>query len=77
HDREGESLEIEVSLYSLNGEQTISQREIVDFSNRTVEVDLNFSEKRIRDGLYLYRAIIRSLADGATSELTGRLVIRN
>lgn len=77
HDREGESLEIEVSLYSLNGERTISQMEIVDFSSRTVEVEMNFSGNRIRDGLYLYRAIIRSLADGATSELTGRLVIRN
>lgn len=77
HDREGESLDVEMSLYSLNGDRVILKNETVLFSERQVDLRMDFSGDRVMDGLYVYRLVISSQLDGATSELSGRLVIRN
>lgn len=77
HDREGEPLRVEVLLYAMNGDQIDSISEQIDFSDRMVFLQMDFAGKTKRDGLYLYRVIIRSLVDGATDEVVGRVVIRN
>jgi len=77
HDREGEPLKVEVLLYAMNGNQIDSVSEQIDFSNRIVTLRMDFTGRIKRDGLYLYRMIVRSLVDGATDEVVGRMVIRN
>jgi hypothetical protein len=77
HDREGESLQLEVIIYSVNGDQAVVESRQVEFSDRSVELEVDFSNRLPNDGLYVYKLSIRSLADGALAELTGRLVIRN
>lgn len=77
HDREGESLQLQLIVYSLNGDQAVTESRTVDFSDRSVEMSADFSGRLPKDGLYVYKLSIRSLADGALAELTGRLVIRN
>ena len=77
HDREGESLNVKVILYAMNGEQIDTKTEQIDFSNRNVTIRMAFDGRIIEDGLYLYRMVIKSLVDGATDELVGRMVVRN
>ena len=77
HDREGESLQLQLVIYSSNGQQSIVENRIADFSDRTVNMEVDFAGRLPKDGLYVYKLSIRSLADGALAELTGRIVIRN
>ena len=77
HDREGESLQLELVIYSSNGQQAIIEKKVEEFSDRAVNMSVNFVGRLPKDGLYVYKLSIRSLADGALAELTGRIVIRN
>ncbi|MCP4459581.1 MAG: type IX secretion system sortase PorU [Cytophagales bacterium] len=77
HDREGEPLRVEILVYSMNGNQVDLVVEQIDFSERNVKLQMDFSSRIIEDGLYVYRIIVKSRVDGASDELVGRLVIRN
>lgn len=77
HDREGESLQIDVLVYAMNGEQVESMSKQIDFSERSVTLRMDFASRINKDGLYLYRVIVRSLVDGAAGELVGRMIIKN
>lgn len=77
HDREGEPLVVELIIYSSNGERAWTEKKEIDFSLRNELIEFDWSTRPLREGLYVYKLAIRSSADGALAERTGRMVIRN
>lgn len=80
HDREEEDLTIELLVYNTQGELMDLKRYEYPNSNRVVEFGwepLSKSGQLLPMGVYFYRLIIRSNLDGATKEITNRLVIVN
>lgn len=80
HDREDEDLSISLIIYSPKGE-IVSNREIsIENSQRRVEIPWNAvtnSGESLKQGIYYSRLIIQSRLDGATKEITQKLVIVN
>lgn len=81
HDREGEELEINISLYSMKGEQVHRSNFTIDNSPGTID-DLrwtvgNLQGTSLEKGVYLYRLSVTSTLDGANNEVIKRLIIIN
>lgn len=80
HDREDEDLYVSLLVYSSRGE-IVSQRQVLlDNSQRTVEIPWDAatnSGEALKQGIYYSRLIIQSRLDGATKEITQKLVIVN
>lgn len=77
HDREGESLIVDLVIYSMNGDEAFVEKSLVEYSPRSVLLTVDMTAKLPRDGMYVYRLAVKSTADGALRELSGRLVIGN
>ena len=78
HNREGENLEIELQIINRNGQLIIRKFWTINNSPAIVQ-DITWDgrnnlSKKVDEGLYVYRLIIRSLKDGAISQRYSRLV---
>lgn len=81
HDREGEELEIEISVYGLNGEQVYRKLNTIDNSPGTID-DIkwtvsSFDGSQLQKGIYIYRMSVTSTLDGANNQVIKRLIIIN
>ncbi len=77
HDREGEPLRASITLYAMDASVVLQHQEEIDFGSRSEMLTLNLKDRIIKDGMYLYRILVSSLVDGASTAINGRLVIRN
>lgn len=81
HDREGEKLEITVSIYNMRGSQVYREHFEIDNSPRKVEGLTwnvhNMTGTEVERGIYLYRLNVSSTLDGASNEVVNRLIIIN
>ena len=80
HDREDEDLFVTLIVYSPGGEVVSNRQVLFENSGRTVEIpwaaETDSGEVLIR-GVYFTRMVIRSRLDGATKEITQKIVIVN
>ena len=80
HDREDEDLVVSLIIYSHKGEIVDIQDILFKNSDRMIEIPWSSnanSGRRLNQGIYYYRLIIRSNLDGATKEIAQKLVIVN
>lgn len=78
HDREDEDLSISLLIYSPKGEVISNRNILVENSQRNVEIHwdaVTNGGESLRPGIYYSRLIIQSRLDGATKEITQKLVI--
>lgn len=78
HDREDEDLNVTMLIYSSGGDVVSEQRLLFENSQRLVEIPWNSqtdSGDELIQGIYYARLIIKSKLDGATKEITQKLVI--
>lgn len=80
HDREDEDLSVTILVYSPRGEIIKQQVSLIENSSRFIELPweaVTQGGQRLYPGVYYYRLIIQSKFDGATKEITQKLVINN
>lgn len=79
HNRSGEDLEITLMVYSPRGDIVKEQTYTVSESSTVIdqlEWDGRISSgKKLEQGIYYYRVLVRSLEDGATSSMSQKFVI--
>lgn len=80
HDREDEDLYVSLLVHSSRGEIVSKRQLLLENSQRNVEIRWNAqtnSGEALKQGIYYARLIIQSQLDGATKEITQKLVIVN
>ena len=80
HDREDEDLEIALLIYNGRGDVVKKSEYLFESSARMIEIPwkgVSDSGQRLNEGIYYYRLIIQSNFDGATKEITQKLVLIN
>ncbi|MEP1034585.1 type IX secretion system sortase PorU [Ekhidna sp.] len=80
HDREDEDLYVSLLVYSSRGEVVSKRQVLLENSQRSVEIPWEAntnSGEALKQGIYYSRLIIQSRLDGATKEITQKLVIVN
>lgn len=78
HDREDEDLKVSILVYSPRGEVVSNRQFSFENSGGAIEIPwqaLTNSGQQLNQGVYYYRLIIQSDFDGATKEITQKLVI--
>ncbi|MCX2742895.1 type IX secretion system sortase PorU [Mangrovivirga sp. M17] len=79
HNRPGESLNISMEIFSIQGESVLTYTTDVISRSNTLEIaDLNlpFDTDKFRNGIYVYRIIVRSNRDGAKNEIYNRMILQ-
>ncbi|MEQ8470634.1 MAG: type IX secretion system sortase PorU [Marinoscillum sp.] len=81
HDREDEELQVSLILYNMQGRQVNQWKYNIDSSPRVIDdLSLRMSSYQgvpLENGIYLYRLNVSSTLDGASNEVTRRLIIIN
>jgi hypothetical protein len=78
HDREDEDLNVTMLIYSSGGDVVCKKQLLFENSQRLVEIPWNSqtdSGQALIQGIYYAKLIIQSKLDGATKEITQKLVI--
>lgn len=81
HDREGQGLEIQFSIYSLQGKEVYSKVYNIDEAEPTINSiewnSVNNSGGNVGAGIYIYKIVVQSTSDGSKSEAYQKLIIVN
>lgn len=81
HDREGQGLEIQFSVYSLQGKEVYSKVYNIDEAEPTINIiewnSVNNSGGNVGAGIYIYKIVVQSTSDGSKSEAYQKLIIVN
>lgn len=81
HDREGEELNVFLTIINLEGEIITQKSYRFDDSPSTINTidwdGRDSSGNRIRQGIYIYKMIVQSTLDGAKNKAFGKLVVFN
>ncbi len=78
HDREEEDLSIQLLVYSSRGELVNKSQYLIENSERQIQIPWQprtNSGQLLQQGIYFYRLIIQSNLDGASKEITNKIVI--
>jgi hypothetical protein len=81
HDREGQGLQIQFLVYSLQGNEVYSKTYNIDEAASTIDgIEwnlLNSGGGNVGVGIYIYKIIVQSTSDGSKSEAYQKLIIVN
>jgi hypothetical protein len=81
HDREGQGLQIQFSIYSLQGLEVFSREYNIDEAESTIDSIewnmLNNGGGNVGAGIYIYKIVVQSTSDGSKSEAYQKLIIVN
>ncbi len=77
HERSGEPLNVQLSLVSLEGMLVHQTAYELPFSSGQDVVDVSLPSPSVDNGMYFYRLDIQSPVDGASNQVSGRILIRN
>ncbi|MCV9388112.1 type IX secretion system sortase PorU [Reichenbachiella ulvae] len=79
HDRAGEDLDISLSITNLQGQLILHEQfEVYNASNPVDDIHWNgkdLSGNKVKKGIYIYKLIIQSRIDGASTSISRKLVI--
>ena len=78
HDRVGDNIDIDISIYNLQGTKLLTKHFEIEQSHQNVNnIRIDLPESIFRQELYLYHMKIISRNDNAVGEKTSRLIIIN
>lgn len=78
HNRFNEDLEVELEIFSLQGEKMLAFRDKVFTADANVSkfiLDLNGYGTKFASGMYIYRLTVRSIHDAQRATATGKIVV--
>lgn len=78
HNRDGDELEVELHIVDMNGRIVDHQsRRLMPEGNRTLDMTWDATDvdgRKVAAGVYVFRLVVRSLADGSEAQQSERLV---